>query len=210
MRPILFLKERIKATYQDEWNWFKKKYRKIFLLILACFVLTVLVSHFYYIHHSEQAQKIAMNIAKIIFKKVSLEEPSIVIFLRIFLNNATVSIFAIIFGLIPFLFLPIWGAFLNGYYLGVLTSLTHIKRLNFFAIFIRLVPHGIFEIPAILYAVSLGIYLTYQVTIVIFDPAREDAEPLFPLLKRYFKSWVGIILPLLLLAAAIEAFITPR
>jgi len=83
-------------------------------------------------------------------------------------------------------------------------------------------PHGIFEFSAMVYATSIGIHLCLQISkkilnlerdelIVLFSKKNKDyrSEDQISLFKRALKTWLGVIVPLLFVAAIIEAFITP-
>ncbi|NIO16660.1 MAG: hypothetical protein GTN70_06625 [Deltaproteobacteria bacterium] len=120
----------------------------------------------------------------------------------IFLNNALKSLITILlgffFGLIPILFIS--G---NGYLLGVLVSLAG-TRLGFGEVALRILPHALFEVPAFILAGSLGLWLGLR----FFRKVRyrEEFRPYLSLsLKKFFR----IVVPLLLIAALIETFVTP-
>jgi len=199
----------MKQFYREEWKWFKEKYLKIFILVLIVFISIALLSHLILVKNPEQAQKKLADLAKNLLKKIPLHASGFKLCFAIFVNNSKVSLLSILFGLIPFIFLPILSATANGFSVGVISSASYIKGFDFGFFLIALGPHGAFELPAILYAVSIGVYLSFQVSKrILFGPDNSD-EPFLLLLKRIFKTWVGVIIPLLLVAAIIEAFVTP-
>ncbi len=120
----------------------------------------------------------------------------------IFLNNALKSLITILlgffFGLIPILFIS--G---NGYLLGVLVSLAR-TRLGFGEVALRILPHALFEIPAFILAGSLGLWLGLK----FFRKVRYR-EGFRTYLSLSLKNFLRIVIPLLLIAALIETFITP-
>ena len=71
-----------------------------------------------------------------------------------------------------------------------------------------ILPHGIFEIPAIIFAGASILY--FGALLVTPDPSRTMGEVFIHALADWAKIGVGIILPLLLLAAFIEVYITPQ
>jgi len=71
-----------------------------------------------------------------------------------------------------------------------------------------ILPHGIFEIPAIILA-SAGV-LHIGVILVTPLPDRTLGEVILGALADWAKIGFGLVLPLLTLAAAIEVWITPR
>ncbi|MEA1994054.1 MAG: stage II sporulation protein M [Euryarchaeota archaeon] len=139
------------------------------------------------------------------FEKLNTAER--IIFL--FLNNLMVSLLAIFFGAILVLF-PVFVAFLNGFLIGLISG-TVLNSEGIKYLFAALIPHGIFEIPAILISVGLGLKLGYLIlhTLVSILRSRptKDAE-----IKSFFKelrSVIVVIVLLLAIAAFVEALITP-
>lgn len=217
---------KIQKFYLEEWKGFGEKFLKIFIFVIIIFVLTAFFCHVFLVNHPDQAKKIAADLAKSFLKKFPKEAAGLRLCFAIFLNNLRVTFLCILFGLIPFLFLPILGTFVNGFMIGVVTSLSYLKGFKTVPVLLlSIVPHGIFEVPAVLYASSLGIYLSLQVSKKILFIYRSHGEPLFTLFakpqypgdteplcllfKRIFKTLVGVIIPLLFLAAIIETFVTP-
>jgi len=211
---------KLKKFCSKEWNRFKEEYLKIFILVLIIFIVAAFLSHFLLVKHPDQAQKSFFNLAKMLSKKIPVEATIFKKCLLIFYSNSRASLFAILFGFIPFLFFPILSPLLNGSSMGIITSILYIKKLKVLPnLVLAVAPHGIFELPAIFYANSLGIFLSLQVTKKILyqnhgqdllrGTIEEKTEPLLPVLKRILKTWLSVIVPLLFMAAVTETFVTP-
>jgi stage II sporulation protein M len=67
-----------------------------------------------------------------------------------------------------------------------------------------IVPHGIFELPAVLVSASLGLMLGRAVMLELTGKGDASAQAL--ILGRLF---VRYVVPFVAFAACIEAFITP-
>ena len=113
----------------------------------------------------------------------------------IFLNNLQGSFFGMVYGIIFGIF-PVIAAVANGYLLGFVAS----EAVNTAGVFVlwRLLPHGIFELPALFISLGLGLKLgTF-----IFQKNK------FKMLKVYFlesiKVFFFVVIPLLIIAAIIE------
>lgn len=209
---------KIKQFYIQEWRLFKTRYIKIFIVIFILFVIAMASSHVFLVHHPDQAKKSFSDLRENFLK----EGPSTGFtgFLKLFFHNLLATLFGILLGLIPFLFMPAWGTIIGGFYGGVVTSVSNLSGFNVISILLfAIVPHGILEIPASLYASSLGVYLCLNISKRIYIENRIDEkmlfehqeirEPLFHLLAQTLKTWIGVIVPLLFVAAITEAFITP-
>ena len=70
-----------------------------------------------------------------------------------------------------------------------------------------ILPHGVFEIPALLLASAA--MLRIGVVLVTPQTGRSLGEVVLELLADWAKIAVGLVLPLLLVAAIIETFVTP-
>jgi stage II sporulation protein M len=116
----------------------------------------------------------------------------------IFLNNLRSSFLAMIFGM-GFGIFPFLVILINGYVLGFVAN----KSVSSEGILIlwRLLPHGIFEIPAVMISAGLG----FKLGSYLFskDKKKKFSEGVILSLK----SFIFIIIPLLLIAAIIEGFL---
>lgn len=125
------------------------------------------------------------------------------IMLAIFLNNAFVSLLFLMLGLalgvLPVLFIAF-----NGYLVGVIAYLVAQERGLLF-ILLALLPHGILELPMVFLAAGIGLRLGHQVFSALIGRPTQIKREIKDGLMFYF-HW---ILPLLFVAAVIEAFITP-
>lgn len=68
-------------------------------------------------------------------------------------------------------------------------------------------PHGIIEIPALMIGSAAVLYL--GVAIVTPQSGRSMGEVMLELLADWMKIFVGLVVPMLAVAAVIEAYITP-
>ena len=128
-------------------------------------------------------------------------------FLALLLNDWSVMLFCILYGFLPFLFLPVLVAVTNAFIIGALAAIYHLNGISFLIFFSGILPHGIFEIPALLLAVTLGFLLCRNTVRILLH--RERAVPMVDLLANILRVLLFLIFPLLLCAAAVEAYITP-
>lgn len=167
-------------------------------------------------------------------KDIPLEASPLLVALSLFTHNARASVVAVASGLVPFVFLPILDPILNGGVLGLLVSITKHQGLNVpWLVLTQILPHGVFELTAALYATSVGLYLSAGMgRKVKAARLKKRGQPQAPSLapgsdffgttpqrvaaadlerpgRNVLRSFVLVVLPLLLVAAFIEAFITP-
>lgn len=110
--------------------------------------------------------------------------------LAIFFKNVSTAAMGIVFGTI-FGILPIVSAAGNGILVGVVAH-GHASELW------RVVPHGIFELPAVFIAWGLGIWIG------LWPFAPHPVATLIDRLRRAAHVFIAIVVPLLVIAAIIE------
>jgi stage II sporulation protein M len=111
----------------------------------------------------------------------------------IFFNNLKASAFAIIFGIILGI-LPLLTVVVNGYLVGFVSR--EVVSVEGISAMWRLVPHGIFELPAIIFSIGLGL----KIGMSIFSKKRAIKYNF----KESIRFFVFVVFPLLLIAAIIE------
>ena len=137
------------------------------------------------------------------FIKVFRGFPKLQLAGAIFLNNTFKTLAAILlgafFGLLPAFFLLV-----NGAALGIVLSLSMQSR-GLWVSLISVLPHGVLELPAVFLGTSIGIMLGASVARKLF--AKSDAK-IGAELSRGVKFFCSVIVPLLFLAAFVEAYVT--
>jgi stage II sporulation protein M len=224
----------IKRLYRQEWKAWRSHYRKYFKYAARILGAGFVIGFVYFLVRPDQEKK-ALEFVVRSFKDIRLEGSPLVLALTLFYHNAQASVLAVAAGCVPFLFLPILDPLLNGSVLGLLVSVTKHQGLDVPRLVLtKILPHGVFELTGVLYATSLGLYLSAEVgkrvlaawrnrrsrrqaqphpvsdltNVLETYPARPAAEP-ESLARNAFRSFILVVLPLLLIAAFIEGFITP-
>lgn len=122
--------------------------------------------------------------------------------LFIFLNNSLTAFLAIVLGVIFGLF-PFLVVFANGEMLGILIFLSQ-EALPLTVFFTGIFPHGIIEIPALIFCASMGLKIGRITFKKIFKKEGEIKAEIKSALSFFFK----FLIPLFFLASIIEVFIT--
>ncbi len=120
--------------------------------------------------------------------------------------NMRACVFIMLYGLVPFLQLSALSLGANAMLLGILAaqSLADGAFLPFLA---SVLPHGIFELPALILAFAMGLYVCGQLT----RRCRHDETALSIWACLSQISWLLflVLIPLLAVAALVEAHMTP-
>ena len=181
----------LKKEFNKSLNYIKESKNFIYVVI-AVFFFFALVGFFIPTPDSISEQLLKF-IQELMEKTAGMNQWELIQY--IFLNNLQSSFFGLVLGVFFGIF-PIITTIVNGYILGFVS----IKVVSVEGIFVlwRLIPHGIFELPAVF--ISLGLGLKFGS--FIFQKKKFDA------LKNYFvnslRVFFFIVFPLLVIAAIIE------
>jgi uncharacterized membrane protein SpoIIM required for sporulation len=151
-------------NYRKSWEYIKES-RNFIYTVLIIFLLFAFIGAFVPAPEFLE-QQILEFIEELLRKTAEMSQGELMSF--IFLNNLQSSFFGMIFGIALGIFSAITSVS-NGYLLGFVSS----KAVYEEGIFVlwRLLPHGIFELPALFISTGLGLKLG------------------FPFIYRYFKYY---------------------
>lgn len=178
--------------YKETWNFLKES--KYYLLgVVLTFILFFIIGFFVPI------PEFILSMIKEWVSEVLKQTEGLGFFgmwFFIFKNNVSIAFLAIFLGLFFGLF-PALSLIFNAYFVGAVTSMV-VKETNIREIW-RLVPHGIFELPAIFISFAIGIKIG---TFILY---RNPWEKMKEYLKNGLRIFIYFVAPLLIIAAIIEA-----
>jgi stage II sporulation protein M len=180
----------LKENYSKSWDYIKESKKFIFAVIIIFFISAIIGFLF---QPQEIINFILDYIKEILEKTTGMSSSEMIRF--IFLNNLEVSFMGLLWGFILGIF-PILSIFANGYVVGYVSSLA-ISSSGASAL-LNLLPHGIFELPAIFIAFGMGIKLG------TFIFHKEKIKTLSRFLIDSLRVFIFVVLPLLIIAAIIE------
>lgn len=126
----------------------------------------------------------------------------------LFLNNTRAVSVIFLAGLVSFGVLGILLYMVNIGVIGGLFALFQLLGMNPWPMFLAgVVPHGIFEIPALIIGSAAVLYI--GASIVTPQTGKPMGEVILELMADWAKIFLGVVVPLLAVAALIEAYITP-
>lgn len=129
------------------------------------------------------------------------------VFTTIFLNNLFASFSAMIDGVIPFVYLSAAALGTNALLIGAFGAIYQKTGLGLLVYLIGILPHGIFELPAIIASCALGLSLCKIGTARLLH--REAHCRFLIHFRDCSRFFFLFVLPLLFLAALIETYLTP-
>ncbi len=179
----------LKKAYKESSHYVAESKNYIFS-ITAIFLVFIAVGIIFKSPFEEKILELIKEMMKLFLGKNLVETISL-----IFLNNARACLFSIALGIL-FGILPLISAIFNGYLVGFVIK-TVTAQEGLFVLW-RLLPHGIFELPAVLISMGLGLRIGLD---LFKDNAGKKLKRNF---RQSMNAFFRIILPLLIVAAIIE------
>lgn len=198
----------LKKQGENAWIFYKTYLMRRHLWCMAAFVVLCALSAAVLGMFSQQAEAIVEGFVQEIQQSGLLDEQGNISLLLLLGNNLQATFMAVLMGLVPFVFLPVLSLVLNAVVVGAAVALSGIMDMAVWQmVLLGLLPHGIFEIPAIMLGVSMGLYLCSAMNGTLRKrPGTPRLEAVLPRLTGVFAF--GAV-PLLVLAAVVETVITP-
>jgi len=182
-----------KKHYSLSWQYIKES-RNYVLFALFLFLFFIIVALFY---QPPEVVKIIKEFVEKILKETSglnWWQLSIYILNNNLGNSFMIMLLGVFFGIFP-----VFTAVANGYVLGFIAEKS--VQTEGLSVLLRLFPHGIFELPAVIFAIALGIKLG------MFWFAQNRKKEFLRRLEQSLRVFLFVILPLLIIAAIIEGIL---
>ncbi|SRR6266498_589304 len=126
----------------------------------------------------------------------------------LFMNNTRAMLSILLAGLVSFSVLGIVLYLVNISLIGGLFGAFQLLGISPWPLFLAgVLPHGMFEIPALMIGSAAVLYI--GVALVTPQTGKSMGEVVIELLADWAKIFIGIVVPLLAIAALIEAYLTP-
>ena len=192
----------LSGEYKKCFSFIKESKNFIYVAILLFLIFSVIAFFFKDLINSFFISTFKINLNENIFnfvehilkKTEGMDSRQLIGF--IFTNNVQSSFLGMMLG-IAFGLFPLMALVINGYLLGFVANVS-VKTEGIFVLW-RILPHGIFELPAVLISLGLG----FRLGSTLF---RRNSSFRFDFFNS-LRVFLLIILPLLIIAAIIEGFL---
>lgn len=133
-------------------------------------------------------------------------ESNAAMFRLIFQNNLSAAFLSICMGFVPLFYLSAFPLGLNAVILGAFAAYCQVNGPGLVPFLAGTLPHAPFELAGLTVACAAGLYLCRALTDKL---RRRESPPMKDTLKECMHCYALCVLPLLLAAAVIEAYLTP-
>lgn len=189
----------LRDFYQRE---FWSSVRMLALAFAAILVLAFLASLIF----KDAAGRIIQVYAAAVSESGLIGEDGSISALAVFGNNVRATLLTVAMGFVPYLYLPALPLGTNAGILGLFGGYYVSSGHTILAYLAGVIPHGIFELPALVLSLTIGITLCRS----LVDYMRNNPKGVMkPLLLNMARVYVLNVVPLLFVASFIEVYITP-
>ena len=155
----------------------------------------------------QQAAQILNSFMEQVEQSGVIDEAGQMSVFSLLMNNWRAMLLSAAYGIIPFLFLPLISLLSNGVLLGVLGGLLHASGQSMLFYAAGILPHGIFELTALVLSIACGVTLCRNMCrLVTSSPKRI---PMVEVLGDLLRVLVLLVAPLTVAAAFVECYVTP-
>jgi len=187
-------------SVKDDWAYLRSIRIFVFLAVFT-FCLSGVAGYYVAGVNPDYADLQTQELEELI--ELILNQPPLIIMLIIFLKNLMTSAMSMLLGL-GLGIMPLLAATSNGFLLGII-AFRAMEKASLLVLVAGILPHGIIELPVVLFSIGMGFRLGYLLIITL---AREKAD-LSGEIRQGVLMLIWYVMPLLFLAAAIETYITP-
>jgi uncharacterized membrane protein SpoIIM required for sporulation len=212
-------KKRFLGSTRRPWTWYKETFSTLskqkYSILIVC-VMGIITAFAAYDFAMAKLPVLLESINSgnsdeffdLAAERLNLDSPQIS-FRYIFLNNVRALTVMLILGVLTLSVGGMLAYLLNiGLVGGVLGFAGELGFSPFTVFTVGVLPHGIFEITAIV--ISSAAILHMGVTLVTPDPNRTISQVFVESIADWFRIMTGFGIPLLVIAALIESYITPQ
>jgi len=171
------------------------------IVILLLFFATMCVGWIGSAQNPAVGEQLMKLFEKEVAGQISVDNP-LDMCMKLFFNNLGACLLLFLGGA-SFGILTIFIMSLNGIVIGAIMEMVHEAHSALF-VAAAILPHGVFEIPAFIISGSLGILLAQSLIAEWYGEGDTGLDA-----KHFARRFILWVLPLVAIAACVEAFITP-
>ncbi|WKY44503.1 stage II sporulation protein M [Eubacteriaceae bacterium ES2] len=201
----------MREYFSHQWElahrYFSKDLKILYYALLILFILFAAAGTFYFQNNEQLTTSLYMELVDMFESQIPMDAQGVSLFLGIFLNNIQAGAISILFGFVPFLFIPIWTLTSNALIIAIVGGVYGMSGYSLASFLLGILPHGILEIPAFLMGVALGLDICFKmVRLILRQISKNDLKRAAVNAVRIYCLWM---VPLFFLAAIIETYMTP-
>lgn len=192
-------------------RFWKEGYGETIKTTAGAFFILILVGYLTGILFPDFASQYVERILSMLTESGIVEETGAISFELILANNISVCLMSALYGFIPFIYLTAYPLGSNAALMGLMAAYYQQNGISLPLYALSILPHGIIEIPAMIFTFALGLQLCRGLTQNLKGrkklPTNDSSKKL---ILDFLRIYFTLILPLLIAAALLEVYVTPQ
>lgn len=199
--------EGIKTEYKKQEEIFKNEHKKIMINMAISFLLIMFATYMILIVTQTDLEGLFNNVLTMLESKGIETGNNNRLFIQLFKNNIIAVVAMMLTGLVPVIILPVVSLGFNSLIIGIVLAFSKQQTGKVMGmILVGILPHGITEILAMIISATLGVQISIKMVRLIRK--QIDKEKLMQDIKGYIKTFMLVVLPLVVISAVIESYVT--
>ena len=196
----------LKKQHRALWQFYRETFGEALLMTAAAFLIICLLGFGVSLFNKSIPELVLNYFTQMVRDGNIITDDGTIHFGALLSNNLRAAAISVLYGFIPFIYLTALAVGMNALVLGILAAYYVNSGTSLLIYFAGILPHGVFELSALLIAFALGLLLCRRTTQYV----RKNTKGMMkPLLCNIARSFVMHVLPLLVIAAVAETYITP-
>ena len=188
-------------------EFWQRELKKRTFVMAVVLVASTLLGYFTCVSNPEVTNAVVEYFASVMAESGVVSETGAISVIDLLLNNWMAILLCVLYGFLPFFFFPVLILFSNAFLIGAMGAYYRINGMPLSVFLAGILPHGVFELPALAIAAAMGftLCLTLAKKILRFP----GTPPMKELTGDVLRTLLLVLFPLVLAAALIEAYVTP-
>lgn len=199
-----FLKKEAAALWEFYVNSLRTTFENCAVVFVLIFALCLVMGFM----RTEEASAVVEAFIEGVSELGVVDEDGTISVSGLFANNVRAAAWSVLYGFLPFIFLPALPLGSNAYMLGSFGAYYISSGLSPLSFAAGILPHGIFELTALIFACALGIRICRELTRFVF--AKPCERPFSQTVRGVLRAYLLVCVPLMGVAAVIETYVTPH
>ena len=170
--------EWLKQQHRALWRFYREEFGESLLITAAAFLVICLLAFGVGLFFKSLPDTIISYFQEMIQLEGLIDEDGGINLLALFGNNVRASAVSILYGFIPFLYLTALALGTNALILGVFAAYYVNNGVSLLVYLAGILPHGIFELTALMLAFAGGFLLCRQITQYVRSNTKGMMKPL--------------------------------
>lgn len=196
----------LKKQHRALWQFYRTEFSEELLITAISFLVICLLTFGLGLLNKDIPTRIMEYFSQMLQDNNVLTDDGRIDLLSLLGNNLRATGVSILYGFIPFLYLTALALGVNAMILGFFAAYYVNNGFSLLAYFAGILPHGVFELSAMLLSFSAGLLLCKRITCYV---RKNEKGVIRPFLCNVVRLFMMHVLPLLVVAALVEAYVTP-